>query len=78
MKLVTQNKIIEKAKAKKNGCYRYGGVAYRVVGGRVTHYADRGDILETAYGFNCVVGSYDYSMAPDEVGQKLLKKIPLK
>ena len=75
MKLITHDKIIKKAKDKKDGCYRYGGIAYRVVDGRVTHFADYGTILERSYGFNCIVGNYEYSMGADEVGQKLLKAI---
>lgn len=50
--------IIEKARAKKDGVYQARGVAYRVRGGRVTHYALGGDVLERAYGFNCIVGSF--------------------
>ena len=64
--------IIEKAKAKKDGVYQARGVAYRVRGGRVTHYAYRGKVLERAYGFNCIVGSFS-GCSPDAV--KTLKSI---
>lgn len=51
--------IIEKAEKKRDGVYQARGVAYRVRSGRVTHYAFAGKVLERAYGFNCVVGSFD-------------------
>lgn len=51
-----QKLIIEKAKHKKDGCYIFRGVAYKVVNGKVTHYASKGQVLESAYGFNVIIG----------------------
>lgn len=56
------NLILEKAKTKKDGIFTFRGVAYRVRGGNVTHFACDGRILERAYGFNVVVGGYEYGM----------------
>ena len=75
MKMDTERLIINKAKSKKDGCYRFQGIAYRVRNNCVTHFADYGEILERCYGFNVIIGKYKYSINSDEVGQKLLKQI---
>ena len=75
MKMDTEKLIIDKAKSKKDGCYRLHGIAYRVRNNRVTHFADYGEILERCYGFNVIIGKYKCSINSDEVGQKLLKQI---
>ena len=49
--------ILEKAKPKKNGCYKFRAVAYRVVGGNVTHFASKGEVIQRTFGFNVIVGS---------------------
>ncbi len=64
--------IIEKAKNKGDGCYRFRGVAYRVREGHVTHLAGDGRILERVCGFNAIVGEYDGYI---EYAQKMLKSI---
>ena len=75
IKLETQNSIIEKAKTKKDGCYRFRGVAYRVRGGRVTHVGSCGEIYQCHGAFNVPVGKYEWSFNSDEAAQKILKKL---
>lgn len=67
--------ICEKATKKKDGCYRFRGVAYRVQDGIVTHYAADCKILERCYGFNVVIGEYEFGLNSSEKGQKILKEI---
>ncbi len=50
------NIILDKAKTKKDGCYKFRGVAYRTRSGKVTHFASNGQILEYCMGFNVIVG----------------------
>lgn len=57
--IVNQNAIINKAKTKNNGVYTLRGIEYRVIDGRVTHYACLGKILEAAGHFNVECGNYD-------------------
>lgn len=73
IKLETQNAIVEKAKNKKDGCYRFKGVAYRVRDGGVTHVGSSGEILACHGQFNVIVGSYEWSINSDEAAQKLLR-----
>lgn len=47
-----------KAATRKDGVYAFRGVAYRVRGGRVTHYALDEKISERCYGFLVDIGSY--------------------
>jgi len=71
-----ERSIIIKAKSKKDGVYRFRGVAYRVLDGNVTHLSDGNKILERAYGFNVVVFEFDYSgLAVDKRAQKVLKSL---
>lgn len=44
-----QRTIQEKAKSKKDGIYTFRGVAYRVINGNVTHYANYGEIIQSSY-----------------------------
>jgi len=67
--------IIDKAKSKNDGCYRIRNIAYRVVSSHVTHFAHRGEIFQFEYGFLVHIGVYEFGMASDESGQKILKKI---
>lgn len=67
-----QNLIIEKAKAKKDGVYEFRGVAYRVRGGKVTHFAADYKILAGFGAFNVVVGSYPFGAGQSKLA---LKKI---
>ena len=64
--------ILDKAKEKNDGCYRFRGVAYRVKNGTVTHFAVKGEVLERAFGFNVIIGVCSTS---DEQAQKELKAI---
>ena len=64
--------LIEKAKTKKDGCYRLRGVAYRVRGGKITHFASSGQIMERCHGFNVVVG---VCLKSSEPAQDKLKTI---
>jgi hypothetical protein len=64
--------ILEKAKSKKDGVYTFRGVGYRVCENHVTHFSDNGIILERAYGFNCIVGSFE---GYNSNGLKTLKEI---
>lgn len=52
------NLIHDKAKDKKDGVYSFRGLDYRVKGGRFTHYAYRGKVVERAGNFNVDIGSY--------------------
>ena len=64
--------LLDKAKSKKDGVYTFRGVGYRVRNGHITHFSTDGKILERAYGFNCIVGSYQgYNSA----GMEKLKNI---
>lgn len=65
------NLIKGKAKEKKNGVYTFRGITYRVVDGRVTHYAYEREILENFGYFNCIVGKYEHT---DEM-KKVLRKL---
>lgn len=58
--LTNQNLIIEKAKAKRDGCYQFRGVAYRVRGGSVTHLASDGDVVIPYGHFNVSCGKLDH------------------
>ena len=54
---ITNQKLIqEKAKAKKDGCYRFRGVVYSVIGGFARLFVTDKEILENACGFNVVIG----------------------
>ena len=64
--------ILEKAITKKDGTYRFRGVAYRVHQGNVTHFAANGKILQRAFGFNVIVGECG---TLSEYAQKDLKNL---
>ena len=66
--------LIEKARAKKDGCYRLRGVAYRVNGGKITHFASDGQIIERCQGFNVVVGTCPKSSEPAQDKLKAIFK----
>ena len=72
MRIENVNAIIDKAKDKKDGCYMFRGVAYRVRKGCVTHYASDGLILEACGVFNAQIGRYD---GCTEAGKKMLRDI---
>lgn len=65
--------IVQKAKSKRDGVFTFRGVCYRVRGGFVTHFAVNSKILERAFGFNCVVGSYKYEWT--DSAKKALQRI---
>lgn len=52
------NLAIVKAKTKTDGVYSFRGFSYKVVGGRLTHLAYGGEVLERAGNFNVVLGNY--------------------
>ena len=60
--LDNQNMIIDKAKSKKDGVYRFRGVAYRVINNHAVYFAADGKIIQACYGFNAVIGSYEYNL----------------
>lgn len=74
LNLVNEELILEKAKLKKNGIYRFRGVHYRVFNNRVTHYFSSGNFLERCFGFNVIIGKYDRCLSHDEI-KKLLRGI---
>lgn len=55
-----QNLINQKAKEKKDGCYQFRGVAYRVRKGRVTHFASDGQLLIPYGHFNVFAGKLEH------------------
>lgn len=72
MSIENVNAINTKAKLKKDGCYTFRGVSYRVKNNVVTHYACNGEIVERCFGFHVVIGKYDgYS----EAGRKTLQTL---
>jgi hypothetical protein len=72
LNIINQNAIIDKAATKKDGIYSFRGVVYRVVGGKVTHYASGGKVVQGFGHFNVDVGSYD---GYESAARKLLKNI---
>lgn len=68
------NKIIDKAKIKKDGVYKFRGVGYRVRNGRVTHFSCSGNLYAFSFGFLVKAGSYDVVFGDFE-GVKYLKEI---
>ena len=66
------NEITQKAKTKKDGYYRFRGVGYCVKGGKATHFATGGRILENLGRFNVEVGKYDCQFNRNEAN--VLKK----
>lgn len=54
--LTNQRLIQEKAKTKKDGCYRFRGVVYSVIDGFARLFVTNKEIIECAYGFNVVIG----------------------
>lgn len=70
---VNCNDIMQKAKTKANGIYRFRGIAYRVRDHNVTHYATLGQISESFGSFIVKVG--DYEGRTDIEAQAALKKI---
>jgi hypothetical protein len=53
--------IAKRAATKENGVYTLRGVYYRVRDGKVTHYACKGEVVESCGHFDVCVGIYDYS-----------------
>jgi len=56
LNMENQNLIIDKAKNKSDGCYRFRGVAYKVHDKEVVVFAADGKVLESVFGFNVVIG----------------------
>ena len=55
------NLIIDKSVNKPDGIYSFRGILFRVKGGKVTHYAANGKILQAMGRVNTQIGSYDSS-----------------
>ncbi len=75
--LENQKLINEKAKTKNDGVYKFRGVAYRVINNTAKFYASNGDVLQSEFGFNVVIGVYTRSYGQDGA-VKALKKINIK
>ena len=54
-----QKAIIDKSKNKKDGTYKFRGVAYRVVNNHARFFASNCEVIEMCYGFNALIGSYE-------------------
>lgn len=65
--------IVEKSATKRDGVFTFRGVAYRVHGGKVTHFACNSSILAYSFGWNVEVGKYEYKSS--ESGKLALKEI---
>jgi hypothetical protein len=71
-----QQAIIDKAKSKKDGVYKFRGVAYRVVNNHARFFASNCEVIEMCYGFNAIIGSYEHSL--DSINAvKALKSIDI-
>ena len=57
-----QSAIIDRAKNKKDGIYKFRGVAYRVVNNHARFFASNCEVIEMCYGFNAIIGRYDHSL----------------
>jgi hypothetical protein len=55
------NLIIDKSESKPDGIYSFRGILFKVKGGKVTHYATNGKILQAMGRVNTRIGSYDSS-----------------
>jgi hypothetical protein len=55
LNMINQNLIVEKARTKKDGVYRFRGIVYRVKNNKVTHVSDADVILECYGHFNVQV-----------------------
>jgi len=73
----TEILILKKAKSKKDGCYRFRGIAYRVKGCIVTHFAYDNMVIQRGYCINCIIGRYITlsRFDLDKKGQKILMRI---
>ena len=71
MKTDVLNKMIEKAKGKKDGVYKMNGHHYLVKNGVVKLVSDRGEIVQPYGHFVAKVGSYQWNMG-DAEGKKML------
>jgi hypothetical protein len=65
------NLIIDKSESKPDGVYSFRGILFRVKGGKVTHWATDGKILQAMGRFNTQIGSY----STDAKAKALLKSI---
>ena len=57
-----QQAIMDKAKTKNDGVYKFRGVAYRVINNHAVYFAADEQVLQMCYGFNVVIGRYEYSL----------------
>lgn len=72
-----QSAIIEKAKTKSDGVYKFRGVTYRVVNNHARFFAADGKVIEMCYGFNAIIGRYD-TCSWSNHAVKTLKAIKIK
>lgn len=72
--LDNQNLILEKAKTKKNGIYKFRGVVYKVEQSRVTHFCTSTEVIRFEYGFNIVIKKLVYNYDWETAAKKILKE----
>tara|TARA_R110000850_G_scaffold265715_1_gene395556 strand:- start:43 stop:264 length:222 start_codon:yes stop_codon:yes gene_type:complete len=57
-----QQAIMNKAESKKDGVYKFRGVAYKVINGHAVYFAANEQVLQMYCGFNAVIGRYEHSL----------------
>lgn len=67
------NAIHVKAEGKKDGIYSFRGLEYRIRGGKFTHFAHGGKVMECAGNFNVEIGTYQGGYS--QYGRNALKKL---
>ena len=67
--------IAEKARTKKDGCYSFRGVVYRVKDTKVTHYAWRGEVFLNNGWSNIFLCTYEDGMGGQQRAMKILQNI---
>lgn len=60
--LDNQQTIMDKAKTKNDGVYKFRGVAYRVINNHAVYFAADEKVLQMCCGFNAVIGRYEHSL----------------
>ncbi len=68
-----QKLISEKAKHKKNGCYKFRGVYYLVENANVRYYAFHGEVIENALSSNVIIGRYEHGQDEYEILKNIKK-----
>ena len=70
------NLIIDKSESKPDGIYSFRGILFKVKGGKVTHYATDGQILQAMGRFNTQIGSYDSSSQAKSILRGINESVP--